>query len=492
MHACDLLPVSSLDPCTIVIFGGSGDLTSRKLIPALFSLFCEGRLSPPFRIVGVGRTQLDDQDYRNHLNAQAPENSTRHDQWREFLSHIHYHPVEYELQHFAALKRYMDTLSAERQTGDNILLYLAVPPQLYPTIAHLSGTVGLADEKTGWSRIVVEKPFGHDLKSALDLDMQLHEHFNEKQIFRIDHYLAKETIQNLLIFRFANTIFEPVWNRRYIDSVHILAAEQLGIEKRTGYYEKAGVIRDMFQNHLMQLMVLIAMEPPARLSAEHVQDEKVKVIRSLRDFASNGGSKITLAQYTRGLINGKPVPGYREEQGVASDSQTPTYACLETYIDNWRWQGVPFYLVSGKRMPEKKTRIAIQFKEVPHRLFQGGLGDSIQANRLVIETFPQEAIRLSFQTKNPGPQLCLRSMDMDFLYHEHYHKPVPDAYARVLYDCIAGDHMLFWRQDGVEASWRYLTPVLEACESCENLELQFYPAGSWGPEGMTIPILPEK
>ncbi|WP_035274213.1 glucose-6-phosphate dehydrogenase [Desulfogranum japonicum] len=482
-HACDLLHVPALDPCTIVIFGGSGDLTSRKLIPSLFSLFCEERLSPPFRIVGVSRTQLDDQRYRAHLTQKAPEEVTQNAQWEKFLNQIHYHAVEYEPKHFSLLKTFLDELSLNQKTGNNTIFYLAVPPQLYPTIAQLLGTAGLADEEQGWSRIVVEKPFGHDLESALNLDMKLHEHFREKQIFRIDHYLAKETIQNLLIFRFANTIFEPVWNRRYIDSVHILAAEQLGVETRAGYYEKSGVVRDMFQNHLMQLMVLTAMEPPARLSAEHVQDEKVKVIRSLRDFNPSGGSKITLGQYTAGTINGKAVQGYREERDIAPNSQTPTYARLETYIDNWRWQGVPFYLISGKRMAEKKTQIAIQFKDVPHRIFQGGIGDTIQANRLIIETFPQEAIRLSFQTKNPGPQLCLRTMDMDFLYQEHYPKPVPDAYARVLYDCIAGDHMLFWRQDGVEASWRYLTPVLEACEYCEqSSKLHFYPAGSWGPD----------
>ncbi len=403
------------------------------------------------------------------------------------MGKLHYQPITYELESFQAVAGYLESLDRDKQTNGNRIFDLAVPPALYPVIAELLGNAGLADEKQqfpGWSRIVVEKPFGRDLETALALDAILHEHFREDQIFRIDHYLAKETVQNTLIFRFANSIFEPLWNRHHIDYIGIVAAEELGVGSRAGYYDESGVIRDMFQNHMMQLLVLTAMEPPSRYQADAVQDEKIKVIRSLREFSPEKGSRLYLGQYGRGEKKGNILPGYREEDGVKPGSGTPTFALMELYIDNWRWQGVPFYVVSGKRLPRKETRIIIQFKKVPHRLFSDVLGDTIGANRLVIETFPEEAIRLAFQTKNPGMEICLRSMVMDFVYQEHYQKASLDAYARVLLDCMTGDHMLFWRQDGIEQSWSFLTPVLEECEHCDNLDqlLHFYPAGSWGPE----------
>ena len=317
------------------------------------------------------------------------------------------------------------------------------------------------------------------------LNTTLHEHFEEEQIYRIDHYLAKETVQNTLIFRFANSIFEPLWNRHHVDYVGIVAAEELGVGTRAGYYEDSGVLRDMFQNHMMQLLVLTAMEPPARFEADAVQDEKAKVIRSLREFSIEKGSRICLGQYSRRIgARAKLYPATARKRRSTPESPTPTFALMELYIDNWRWQDVPFYLVSGKRLPRKETRIIIQFKEVPHRLFRDVLGETIDANRLVIETYPEEAIRLTFQTKNPGTTICLRSMTMDFVYHEHYHGASLDAYARVLLDCMAGDHMLFWRQDGIELSWAFLTPVLQECEECPSRErqLHFYPAGTWGPE----------
>jgi glucose-6-phosphate 1-dehydrogenase len=486
-HACDLPSAVVVAPCTIVIFGASGDLTSRKLIPALFSLYAQSKLPDPVAIVGCSRSVLTDSQFREQLFAQLPTGAATRERWPDFAACLHYHPVTYDLPSFQELAGFLADLDHAKGTRGNRIFELAVPPGLYPVIAELLGQSGLARERglaDGWARIIVEKPFGRDLPSAIALNATLHEHFREEQIFRIDHYLAKETVQNTLIFRFANSIFEPLWNRHHIEYVGIVAAEDLGLGTRAGYYEDAGVLRDMFQNHLMQLLVLTAMEPPARYDSRSVQDEKTKVIQSLRDFSATDGSRIHLGQYGPGSINGRPVPGYRAEPGIRPDSTTPTFALMELYIDNWRWQNVPFYVASGKRLPRKQTRIVIQFRDVPHRLFRDVLGDNIGANRLTIETYPEEAIRLTFQTKTPGTSICLRSMTMDFVYHKHYLGGTLDAYARVLLDCMAGDHMLFWRQDGIEQSWAFLTPVLEMCEECRFKEqhLRIYPSGTWGPE----------
>jgi len=488
-HACDLTENLALAPCTIVIFGASGDLTSRKLIPALFTLFSQKKLPQPFTIVGCSRTEMDDLQFRTHLKKLCHGSVATMEGWDDFAEHLYYTSIAYEQSSFLELANYLDQLDQQKGTERNRIFDLAVPPVLYPIIGELLGTSGLANEKRtnqGWSRIIVEKPFGHNLESARTLDATLHAHFDEKQIFRIDHYLAKETVQNTLIFRFANTIFEPIWNHHYIDYVGIIAAEQLGVGSRAGYYEKSGVVRDMFQNHMMQLLVLTAMEPPSNFHADAIQDEKAKVIRSLREFNSDTGSKLCLGQYTEGTINEETVCGYRQEEGIQTNSTNPTFALMELYIDNQRWHKVPFYVISGKRLPRKETRIIIQFKQVPHQLFQDMLGDTINANRLVIETYPNEDIRLTFQTKAPGTTTCLRSMSMDFAYNEHYQGKSLDAYARVLLDCMAGDHMLFWRQDGIELSWSFLTPILEKCEqcSCEGSDLSFYPAGTWGPEAV--------
>ncbi len=486
-HGCDILSNEKPDPCTLVIFGGSGDLTRRKLIPALFSLYRQNRLPEPFVIVGCSRTVMTDEQFRDRLKTGYENNGLNLTDWQGFASLLHYYPLSYDQQSFSGLRDYLIHLDQRNHCRGNRIFDLAVPPSLYPMIGDLLGRAGLSDEQNshnGWSRIVVEKPFGRDLESALELDKVLHNSFKEEQIFRIDHYLAKETVQNLLIFRFANSIFEPIWNRHHIEYVGIIAAESMGVGSRAGYYEQAGVLRDMFQNHMMQLLVLTAMEPPCRLEAASVQDEKVKVIRSLRDFHPDQGSRICLGQYGPGTIDGIDVAGYLQEPGVAPDSIVPTFALMELYVDNWRWQNVPFYLVSGKRLARKKTRIIIQFREVPHRLFKGMLGETIGANRLTIETFPKEAIRLTFQAKNPGTSTCLRSMTMDFTYNEHYQGEPLEAYARVLLDCMKGDHMLFWRQDGIELSWSFLTPILKECEQycSRDRQLHTYPAGSWGPE----------
>ncbi len=482
----------SLDPCTIVIVGASGDLTSRKLIPALYNLYLNAGLPDPFLIVGCSRTQMNDQEFRDSMKKGLEEaGGLDVAKWEHFAKSIYYRSIDYgDLLSFERLAEALKDLGKRHNTRGNRIFDLAIPPSLYGTVSQMIGKMGLSVEKEnaqGWSRIVVEKPFGRDLKTAMELDKALQEHWQEHQIFRIDHYLAKETVQNVLMLRFANSIFEPVWNRNYIDHVEITAAESLGVEHRAGYYEEAGVLRDMFQNHMMQLLALTAMEPPSLFEADRVRDEKVKVFRSLRPFpVENLNKYLILGQYGPGRVEGKEVPGYRQESNVDPESSTPTFAAMKIFIGNWRWKGVPFYIASGKRLAKKLTEITIQFKEVPHSLFRHVLGEHISANRLTLGIYPEEEITLTFQTKYPGAKMCLRSVTMDFLYHQNYSGPVLDAYEKVLIDCIQGDQTLFWRQDGVEATWSFLTPILEECETCRDMGrmLHFYPSGSWGPEAV--------
>ena len=475
------------DPCIIVIFGATGDLTARKLIPALFHLYRNQGLPESFAIVGCGRTRLDDQQFRSLLEpGVALHNGSDRELWTTFRDQLYYQSVTYDDPNtYASLAERIQSLDRHHQTGGNRVFYLALPPSLYEPVAQMIGEAGLNREQNGsWARLVVEKPFGRDLKTAKDLDRSLHRYFSEHQVFRIDHYLAKETVQNVLMFRFANAIFEPLWNRRYIDWVNILATETLGIEHRSGYYEQAGVLRDMFQNHMLQLLALTAMEPPSRFEADWVRDERVKVFRSLRAIPADSlQDSLVLGQYAAGAIDGKAVSAYREEKGVQPESFTPTYAKMKVYVDNWRWQGVPFYLTSGKRLSEKITRITIQFKKVPHSMFRPVLGESIRPNRLILGIFPEEKISLTFQTKMPGARVCLRPVTMDFHYQQAGEEMMQDAYEKVLIDCMLGDQMLFWRQDAVELCWSFLTPILDACEACQEPEalLHFYEAGSWGP-----------
>jgi len=477
------------EPCTIVIVGASGDLTQRKLVPALFNLYLNAGLPQPFLIVGCGRTELGDRGFREKMKKGVSAAPQRLDsKWGEFAKSLFYRSIDYgDLPSFSALAGYLKEKDEKYGTGGNRIFYLAVPPSLYKDVAHVIGRSGLAVENengNGWSRIVVEKPFGRDLGTAIDLDRSLHDHFEEHQIFRMDHYLAKETVQNILMFRFANAIFEPIWNRRYIDHVSITAAETLGVGHRAGYYEQAGVLRDMFQNHMMQLLALTAMEPPSLFEADRVRDEKVKVYRSLRPFPVEELQEyLAVGQYGPGTINGKAVEGYRDEPGVNGDSLVPTFAMMKVFLDNWRWQGVPFYLCSGKKLARKVTGIAIQFKQVPHSMFRQTLGEHITANRLSIGIYPDEKIILTFQTKNPGARLCLRSVTMDFEYNQNYKGPILDSYEKALIDCMLGDQMLFWRQDGVELCWAFLTPILEECETCGERQAMLLPyaAGSRGP-----------
>jgi glucose-6-phosphate 1-dehydrogenase len=490
LNADDQLIDSILDPCTVVIVGASGDLAGRKLLPSLFRLYLEGGLPAPFTIVGCSRTKLDDESFKVRAReAVMASGNLDEARWNSFAANLFYQDIEYdEPQSVERFARFLWDLDRTKETKGNRIFYLAIPPTLYETTAQMLGQSGLSAEKQeglGWSRIVVEKPFGRNLQTAISLDRSLHTHFQEHQIFRIDHYLAKETVQNILMFRFANAIFEPIWNRTYIDSVTITAAETLGVEHRAGYYEEAGVLRDMFQNHMMQLFALTAMEPPSIFEAERVRDEKAKLYRALRPFPVDRlKDYIVLGQYGLGSVDGKQVPAYREEPGVNPESLTPTFAMMTVFVDNWRWQGVPFFLTSGKRLTKKLTEIVIQFKKVPHSMFRNAFGENILANRLVLGIYPEERISMTFQTKKPGARVCFRSVTMDFSYNQGHSGPVLDAYEKVLLDCMAGDHMLFWRQDGVELCWSFLTPILQGCETCNDRTemLLPYEAGSWGPE----------
>jgi glucose-6-phosphate 1-dehydrogenase len=480
-----------VDPCSIVIFGATGDLVHRKLAPALFNLYLHGAFPESFAILGAARSEITRDQFRDRMKqALAGIDDAKLD---AFTGHLYYQNLDLEsAESFQQLSRTLKALDSKHNTMANNLFYLAIPPSAYKSVAAMLGQAGLSGEQEngrGWSRIVVEKPFGQDLKSAKELNRALHSYFREDQIFRIDHYLAKETVQNVLMFRFANAIFEPIWNRMYIDHIHINAVESLGIEKRASYYEEAGILRDMFQNHMMQLLAVTAMEPPSLFEANQVRDEHVKVFRALRPFSSaNQTENLVMGQYGPGTVDGKPVRGYREEPGVRSDSLTPTFGMMTVHIDNWRWQDVPFYLTSGKRLAKKLTEIVIHFKSVPHSLFQGVLGESINPNLLTLGIQPDEKINLTFQTKMPGARVSLRSVAMDFNYLENYSGPIFDEYEKALLDCMQGDQMLFWREDAVELCWAFVDPILEDCETCADRgkRLLSYESGSWGPDAAKI------
>ncbi|MEF8822995.1 MAG: glucose-6-phosphate dehydrogenase [Desulfohalobiaceae bacterium] len=472
------------DPALVVIFGATGDLTSRKLFPALHSLRRNGILPERFGIVGVGRTELTHEAFRERMRSALFGESGGDEIWSDMAERVFYHYGNAdEPESFDKLAHLLQDLQERLHTGGNILFYFAVPPSLYIPLTRQLGRAGLSRQERGWRRLVVEKPFGHDLESARTLDRALHESFAEHQIFRIDHYLAKETVQNISMLRFANAIFEPLWDRRYVDYVRITAAESVGVGHRAGYYDRYGVLRDMFQNHMMQLLALCAMEPPSSFRADPVRDEKTKVYRSLRPFPTERlEDHLVLGQYTSGKVDGERVPGYTDESGVAADSLTPTFAAMCVYVDNWRWQGVPFYLTSGKRLAAKRTEIVVQFKQVPFSPFRGVIGEDIGANRLVLSIQPREGVSLDFQAKAPGSQICLRNVTMHYDFGSGF-MPGMEAYEKALLDCLLGDQTLFWRQDGVELCWSFLTPVLMECDCPERSDMLYmYRAGNWGPQ----------
>lgn len=472
-------------PCAMVIFGASGDLTRQKLIPALFGLYQKHLLPPSFHLIGISRSELSTGEFRDNLKRsildKAPDVSDN--LWNGFAKNIEYQSGGYDdPQTFAKLGVLLDAADGEKGTAGNRVFYLSTPPSVFAPIITNLGNAGLQKEAKGFSRIVVEKPFGHDLASAQNLNRIIREVFQEKQIYRIDHYLGKETVQNLLVMRFGNGIFEPIWNRRYVDHVQITAAEDQGIGSRAGYYEKSGVVRDMFQNHLFQVMCLVAMEPPISLEADTIRDEKLKILRAIQPFSEETvKTRAIRGQYGPGMTAGEETTGYRDEPHVGKESTTPTFAAIKFFLETWRWQGVPFLLRSGKRLPKRATEVAIFFKEPPHLLFKNSSVD-LNPNVLVIRIQPDEGITMRFEAKVPGMHMEIRPVNMDFSYGTSFVQNTPDAYERLILDCMLGDATLFIRSDETEAAWRALMPILEAWDNNPPDEpFPNYEAGTWGP-----------
>jgi glucose-6-phosphate 1-dehydrogenase len=485
-------------PFCMVIFGATGDLTRRKLVPALYALTAEGNLPDGFTVVGAGRHAMTDDEFRAELRdgvtnfGRVP---LREDTWEQFAAGLRY--VAYDMDDpdgLEPLRTALEDVDSERGTNANRLYYFSTPPGAVPPLAERLNAAGLTAQPQGTAvRVIIEKPFGRDLASARALNERLHQAFIEEQIYRIDHYLGKETVQNLLVFRFANGIFEPLWNRQYIDHVQITVAEEIGVEGRGAYYEEAGALRDIVQNHIMQLVAIVGMEAPSNFHAEMVRDEKVKLLRAVRPIHPDDAlSHSVRGQYSSGTIAGVPVPGYREEPGVAADSLRETFVAIKVDIDNWRWAGTPFYLRTGKRLPKRATEIVIQFRRVPHSPFAGNVAvaagalptDGIEPNLLVLRIQPDEGITLRFCAKIPGQALRIESVNMDFMYGTAFREQSPDAYERLLLDCMLGDPTLFAREDEVEEAWRFCTAILDGWRAHppDRVQTPNYAAGTWGPE----------
>jgi glucose-6-phosphate 1-dehydrogenase len=478
-----------LEPCILVIFGATGDLTARKLFPAIYNLKREGLLPANFACVGFARRQKSHEEFRQEMKAAVSEFSRvkplDESVWTALESKIYYHTSSFDdPKGYQQFKTFLDHLDRLLGTKGNRIFYLSTQPSYFPLIIenlHLAQlTYNFHTTQDKWSRVIIEKPFGHDHTSAHNLQDELLKHLSEEQIFRIDHYLGKETVQNLLSFRFSNSIFESLWNNRYIDHIQITAAEEIGIGTRGKFYEEEGLVRDFIQNHMMQLLTLVAMEPPHDLTADAVRDEKVKVLECITPFSEETFETHAIrGQYAPGFISGERVRGYREEENVAKNSNVETYAALKLFVNNWRWDGVPFYLRGGKRLPKRATEIAVVFKAAPGRLFHSLKSES---NVLAIRIQPNEGISLKMNCKVPGPQTLIQPVKMDFRYGAFFGLTPPEAYERLLCDCIYGDSTLFARQDEVFNSWRILTPLLEYWSSKKESSFSNYPAGSWGPK----------
>ncbi|MGB7623684.1 MAG: glucose-6-phosphate dehydrogenase [Terriglobia bacterium] len=476
-----------LEPTVFVIFGGAGDLTWRKLVPALFDLSHNRSMPAHFSIIAVDRVDLKDEQLRRRLHDGVKKFSrlgmVKTGEWGEFAGHIRYQQGDFEkLKTYTALGEQCARLEKEWGAKVHRIFYMATPPRMFGEIPKYLGKAGLARDRK-WTRIVVEKPIGHDLESARALNALLAANFEESQIFRIDHYLGKETVQNILAFRFANPLFEPIWNRRYVDYVTITVAEEVGVGHRGGYYDHAGALRDMVQNHLMQLLCLVAMEPMVSFKADEIRNKKVDVLHAVRPILRAEVQQCAVrGQYGRGTLHGKKVCGYRREDDVSSRSRTETFAALRLFVDNWRWQGVPFYLRTGKRLPRQFSEVAIRFRTVPHQSFPPESSRDWHPSRLVLSIQPEEGIVMGFQAKYPGPKMLLRPVEMRFNYHESFAAPSPDAYETLLWDVMKNDATLFMRADQVEAAWRLLMPVLEAWAAAPTSDFPNYAAGTWGPE----------
>ncbi|HET7903042.1 MAG TPA: glucose-6-phosphate dehydrogenase [Candidatus Eisenbacteria bacterium] len=477
------LTLRAPDPCTFVVFGATGDLTHRKLVPALFALAREKALHPKSALVGFSRRAWNDQAFRD---AVRPEGSAdENGEWPRFAASLSYRAGSFENpDDYAALRGHLEALERERGTPGNRIFYLATPPDAYPVILEGLRGAGLVHppgEPSRWSRVIVEKPFGHDLASARALNQQVLASFDERQVFRIDHYLGKETVQNILVLRLGNGIFEPLWNNRYVDHVQISVAEAVGVEGRANYFERAGVVRDMLQNHMLQLLTLTAMEPPSRFEADAVRDEKAKVLRALAPLRPEQVSERTVrGRYEAGAVAGAAVPGYLQEPDVNPRSRTETYLAAKLEVDNWRWAGVPFYVRSGKRLAKRATEIVIAFRHPPYALFRSAGCASLEANVLRLRIQPDEGISLSFGSKSPGQDLHIDPVRMDFNYLTSFGADPPDAYQRLLLDCNLGDSTLFARRDEVELAWEHVDAIAAGWASGEP-PLHGYPAGSWGP-----------
>ncbi len=477
------------DSCLLVVFGASGDLTRRLLVPDLYGLFADGLLPRSFSMLGISRTRHGEDAFRSLLSSAAREQSKEgfdEGRFREFSSRIFYHPADLEDRgSYEGLAARIRAICAETGNPGNIVFYAAVAPRHYASLVRRIGEAGLAapsPEFPGFRRLVVEKPFGRDLASAQALNREILSVFREDQVYRIDHFLGKETVQNVFVFRFGNGIFEPVWNRNFVDHVQITVAESIGVEGRGDFYEDAGAVRDMIQNHLLDLLALVAMEPPASIEGNAVRGERLKLLKSIAGISrENAGTACVRGQYTEGEYSGRKVPAYRAEKSVSPSSNTETYAALRLFVDNWRWADVPFYLRTGKRMARKATEIAVQFHPAPSLLFKETACGRLEPNLLVINIQPEEGIFLRFGAKEPGPAVRVRPVDFHFSYRESFSAKSTPAYGRLLLDVMHGDPTLFPREEDVETAWGVLDPLLRRWEEDPARDLYFYPAGSWGP-----------